>query len=197
MNDPAIQPNAENLYQPPVSDKESGTVPATPAEGSGTFLTSSEAANLVGVDSRTIRRWFSSGKIKGKLDRHKLLVHADDVRKLAGTTPGTVSDFSPGQAADVSGIEFLEDDQVSGTGRDGLIEKLVNQLVGAASRVSWLESELANTKEEIKLLPDLQARAAELDLARVENDTLKQQIETLRNELEAAKRPVEKAFRRQ
>jgi len=196
MNDASVHPIGRDtsIYQPAATSDESRTVPAEPSDESGTFLTSSEAASLVGVDSRTIRRWFNSGKIRGKLDGHKLLVQAEDIRKMSGTAGATV-DFSPGQPSDVSGIEIV-DAEMSGTNRDGLIEKLVNQLVGAASRVSWLESELANKREEIKLLPDLQAKAAELDSARTEldsakaeNNTLKLEIESLRGELEAAKKP--------
>lgn len=183
MNESAAQQNqslslAEDT---PVSTRASGTATDQVPDGQESeegLLPTSEDATLAGVDSRTIRRWFAAGKIRGKLDGHKLLVYADKIEKLSGTTPGTDDDFSPpdpGQQADMSGAEILDVD-VSGTDRDALIEKMMNQLVGAAGRVSWLECELEQQRKELRLLPDLQARASELDQAKAENEALKKHI---------------------
>lgn len=149
----------------------SGTLPVNAPDGSGDdddLLSTSEAASLAGVDSRTIRRWFSSGKIKGKLDGHKLLVYSADVLKMSGTMPGTVEDFNPsdpGQEADMSGAEVVDievsppkEKQASpdvNPERERLIaiiESQAHQLKAAGDVIVYLRSQLDDKEQEIKLL---------------------------------------------
>lgn len=175
MNDPAAQQNQsftlveDTPSSVPSSGTPTGQVPDNPQFEEG-LLSTSEAASLAGVDSRTIRRWFNSGKIRGKLDGHKLLVYEEDTRKLSGTTPGTVDDFSPpdpGQDADVSGTEIVEvditpDEEKPSQARTEvnperdrlitIIEGQAHQLKAAGDVIMYLRSQLDEKDDAIKLL---------------------------------------------
>lgn len=175
MNEPASQQNqpfplAEDTASSiPASGTPTGQVPDNTESEEG-LLSTSEAATLAGVDSRTIRRWHSSGKIRGKLDGHKLLVYEDDIDKLSGTTPGTVDDFSPpdpGQEADMSGAQIVEVDVTpeeqnveparpeTNPERDRLItiiEGQAHQLKAAGDVIMYLRSQLDEKEDAIKLL---------------------------------------------
>lgn len=155
-------------------------IPSDENDTSG-YVTTAIAAERLGVDSRTIRRWFSSEKIRGKLESHRLMILASDIERLSKNQQRTLENFAPdslGHDRDMSGTDFV-DVEVSGTDRDALIEKLANQLVAAASRASWLECELQNSKKELLLLPDLQSKAEDLERARQENEALKKHIQEI------------------
>ncbi len=48
-----------------------------------TYISTSSAAKLASVDSRTIRRWHDSGKVRGQFSKGKLLIAKEDVARLA------------------------------------------------------------------------------------------------------------------
>lgn len=86
--------------------------PSIEATDITTFISTSSAAKLVSVDSRTIRRWHGSGKVRGQFSKGKLLIAKEDVVRFADenqilsgtdeTTPfgtaGTKNDIESGTA---------------------------------------------------------------------------------------------------
>jgi len=83
-----------------------------------TFISTSEAAKVAGVDSRTIRRWHEQKKVRGQFTKGKLLIALEDLtnsfdepdRFTAGTsgtheqtagTPENSDPGQPGQSADI------------------------------------------------------------------------------------------------
>lgn len=87
-----------------------------------TFVSTSEAAKLAGVDSRTIRRWHEQKKVRGQFSKGKLLIVKEDLSQVdndaelftsgtSGTESGTPEQTSetpeatdpgqPGQSADI------------------------------------------------------------------------------------------------
>lgn len=125
----------------------------------------SDAAKLLGITERTVWRRIRQKKLQSRQDHGRTLVrirHTD----MSVAHPDTVTDSPVANTAS----ELL-----------GLIADLSSKLEGATYRNGFLEAQLEVAKESMKLLPDLQARAAAAE-------QLQTEIAKLRAELEMQKR---------
>lgn len=114
----------------------------TEAEG----WTLAEAAEEYNVTERTIRRWIKDGRLQAwKVDGHR----GQEWRVHPTQSNDTRSDT----AADNQSYLLLA----------GLLKDQILKLEAASYRAGYLENQVRTYEEQVKLLPDLQARVRKLD----------------------------------
>jgi len=158
-------------------------------------MTLDEAAKRLNLSERTVQRHLKHGKLKGfKVTGPRgpewriYVVSSDDMTaSSAEATDDTV--FSNIDMTDVESVatEDKTDDrsaltahalaQFTGFYHDQ-IETLQEKLEAATYRNGYLEAQLSNSEQQLKLLPDLSAKATKVE-------TLEQQIQQLKAELVA------------
>ncbi len=52
-----------------------------------TYISTSSAAKLASVDSRTVRRWHDAGRVRGQFSKGKLLIAKEDIERLTNEDP--------------------------------------------------------------------------------------------------------------
>jgi len=130
-----------------------------------------EAAEIFDCSEKTVLRKLRSGKLAGyKVQGEKTL----EWRVRRDTKDNNVTP-----------IETRQDKTVQDTGKleelRGKIEKLEGQLQAAIYRNGYLEGKLEDREKQVLLLPDLQARAHQLELREQEITSLKSELETYRD----------------
>jgi hypothetical protein len=116
---------------------------AEPSQPKKLELPISDAAKALGISERTLWRRIDNGEIKSRLKGNKRYVRVPAEKILARFDPDSVS-AGP---------------RDSGTVFD--VRELVNQLTGANYRVGYLQGQLSEKEQQLKLLPDLQRQAEE------------------------------------
>jgi len=143
-------------------------------------LSVSEAARVLGITERTVWRRIRQKKLDARLDQGRTLVSvrqtdasltsADSHTDASAHSPSDVTDiFVTGQRNDNTTAQLM-----------GLITQLSSRLEGATYRNGYLEAQLATAAEQVKLLPDLQSRAAEAEELKLEIGRMKEELQ-LRN----------------
>lgn len=128
----------------------------------------SQAAKILGISERTVWRKIDRGELKSKTRGSKRFV------KLSVFEPTTI--VSP------DGHTTMRDTPPNANAVVDL-NILLRELQSANYRVGYLESENENIKEQVKLLPDLQARAAEARHQEEQLSQLKEELTQLKASL--------------
>jgi hypothetical protein len=137
-----------------------------------TDLSVSDAAKLLGIAERTVWRRIRQKKLQSRQEKGRTIV---SVRQsdVAVTHPDTDTDVSVESSLSVSDMP----DRKLPEQLLGLIAELSSKLEGATYRNGFLEAQLEAATQQVKLLPDLQARAAEAEQLKLENLRLQSELE--------------------
>jgi excisionase family DNA binding protein len=136
-------------------DKESWTV--------------TEAAKQLGLSEKTVRRYLHAGKLRGYKVKGQ---NGDEWRVKKATLDNNRSEFQ--------GRVVTTPRTVQGSVDNGLVKELIVKLEALAVRNGYLESQMSVASEQLKLLPDLQAKATQAAIQ-------EQKIKDLEVELAALK----------
>lgn len=174
---------------------EAEVVPGTPSVGPGSTrealpgITVKEAAKQLGLSAKTIKDRLRKGSLKGfKVDGkfgQRWMVAPTEIGTPYQVVPGPTEEVLPG-----STWEALPTDPLPGNTKEGVpgttnlnldrlleqLEKKDRELQAAVYRNGYLESQLEVARNEVKLLPDLQSKAAQVE-------TQNEELEELRAEL--------------
>jgi hypothetical protein len=182
VTDGATFPRSANLSNPnPVSNSEPVIVTVEPVDGLDHIFTDNvapamsetskprnielpipEAAKALGVSERTLWRKLDNGALKSRLKGNKRYVRVPTEKILSRFDTDSVSP----QSYD------------SGTVLD--VQQLVNQLAGANYRVGYLQGQLEEKDQQLKLLPDLQRQAEDVQLLRTKLSEAEEELARLR-----------------
>lgn len=136
----------ENIFDVTVSSDTVDTSKPNTVE-----VSISEAAKRLGTSERTIWRRIDRGELKSRTKGNKRIV------KIPVFTPSTVIDSD-------SHMTLHDTPQIASALID--LRVLLKDLQAANYRIGFLEAQLDTHKEQVKLLPDLQAKATEAELMR-------------------------------
>lgn len=131
----------EGLFDDTVSHDTADTQPQRIIE-----VSIAEAAARLGISERTIWRRIDRGELKSKSKGNKRVVKLpvyEPVSEIDSDGHTTLADTPPKVNAVVD------------------LQSLLRDLQSANYRIGYLESELRNHQEQVKLLPDLQGKAAQ------------------------------------
>ena len=154
-------------------------------------LTLEEAAKRLNLSERTVQRRLKQGHIKGykttgpRGPEWRIQLSSSDDTTTSGAQTSedttyvealssedmTADNKSQANLAYVQFVEFYRDQ----------VEALQEKLEAATYRNGYLEAQLSSAESQLKLLPDLSAKA-------IRTETLEQQIGRLESELVAARR---------
>lgn len=122
------------------------------------YVPTATAAQIAGVNVRTVRRWASAGRVPAMSRAHRLLVDLDAVRRLAtaGTDdegmPGTIPD-DPAGAPDSRdtgpGVEALIDYLRD---KDDVIDRLHRENLELSGRLGFFQAKVQTLEEQVRLL---------------------------------------------
>jgi hypothetical protein len=168
-----------------------------------------EAAEILGLDERSVRVRLVNGQLKGEKRtiglREKWFVSAASVdhavAKQKPFEPEALEEptieaetIEIGDEADASQQNWLEEErQRMRMLAEEMMTPLLHKIEALQGVVQEQKGELADKDRQLRLLPDLQKqaedRAKQLELENVEKEALKKQVAALQLELESAKHP--------
>lgn len=159
------------------------------------LITVKEAAEILGLDERSVRERLINGQLKGEKRniglREKWFVNASAVEAAAGKQkpfePDALEEaavdaetIDVGDEPDIQHQDWLEDERKR---LKMLAEEMIQPLLHT---IRQQERELQQKDSQIRLLPDLQKqaeeRAKQLELEHVEKEALKKQISAMEEE---------------
>jgi hypothetical protein len=121
-------------------------------QGASKMIPLSKAAEISGKARRYLLTLIHKGKLEGEKDQSGAwLVSLDQIQARSRTGVDVIQDQV---------LEVVQD-QIQPPGFDAL--SLFRELQAATFRNGYLESQVATYSEQVKLLPDLQAKAKEAD----------------------------------
>lgn len=125
----------------------------------------SQAAKILGISERTVWRKINRGELKSRTRGNKRVVKVPVFEPTSSTSPDgqtTITDTPPNANAVVD------------------LNVLLHELQGANYRIGYLEAENKRYEEQIKLLPDFQAQAAEAAVQEARIKELETELEQLK-----------------
>ncbi|GEM_PF-2707451 len=159
-------------------------------------LTVAQAAVLLGFEQREVKKLIKEGKLCARRLRstrgwiidlecaHSWLQKlgfgpVDPGPAHAGAGTGKDEPALPSQLSEDDGVRALW----------YKFDLAVQQLRAASYRIGYLESQVEQYKDQVKLLPDMQAQAARAAAVEKEADDLRMRLAEARAELERQRRP--------
>jgi excisionase family DNA binding protein len=112
--------------------------------------TITKAAKELGLSEKTIRRYIHAGKLRG----YKVKGQNGDEWRVKKASLDSISPSFQGRVDTSVG-------NVQGSVDNGLVKELIGKLEALAVRNGYLESQISVASEQLKLLPDLQAKATQ------------------------------------
>lgn len=129
-------------------------------------LSISQAAEVLGISERTLWRRIEDGQLKSRLKGNKRVV------KVPVLDNGTAKEYATSTNGTATGGQV-------GTVID--LKPLLHELNSANYRIGYLESKLEEQDKQVKLLPDLQARATQAMIQEQRIKDLEAELETLKS----------------
>lgn len=124
-----------------------------------------QAAEVLGISERTLWRRIEDGQLKSRLKGNKRVV------KVPVLDNNTVKDYASGHGDSATGRQV-------GTVID--LQPLLRELNAANYRIGYLESKVEQQDKQVKLLPDLQAKATQAELQAQRINELEAELAALR-----------------
>jgi hypothetical protein len=162
---------------------------------SAEILTVKQACQKLGIRKRTLYARISDGTYKtyaGRDNKIRIIFTAEGpkVASHAARIVQAVSTASPVEPAQTIHTAPKRDiNNVTSQNLLDLIERLTHQLSSASTRIGYLEAQVTNYQEQVKLLPDLTERAAQTLSLKEENDELRKKFAALELELTQVRKP--------
>jgi hypothetical protein len=173
------------------------------------LLSVKEAAELLGLDERSVRVRLQNGQLKGEKRtiglRDKWFVSAASVdhavAKQKPFEPEALEDsaidaetIDVGDEADARQQNWLEEErQRMRMLAEEMMTPLLHKIEALQEVVQEQKGEIVDKDRQLRLLPDLQKQAEErakaLELEHVEKEALKKQVVALQDELAAVQKP--------
>lgn len=145
--------------------------------GQSKMIPLSKAAEISGKARRYLLTLVHKGKLEGVKDQSGTwLVNLDQVQARSRSAVDVIQDQV---------LEVVQD-QIQAPGFDA--HTLFRELQAATFRNGYLESQIANYSEQVKLLPDLQAKAKEADEYKTIMEAKDAQLTELQAQIDQLKR---------